>query len=501
MSKNYYLTTTLPYVNADPHIGFALEIVQADVLARYHRLLGDEVIFNTGTDEHGQKIFQKAAEEGMDPKAYCDQYAAKFHALKETLDLTYTNFIRTTDAHHVAAAQEFWRRCKAAGDIYKKAYVVKYCVGCELEKTDSELVDGRCSLHPNLELELRDEENYFFAWSKYGDKLLAHYAAHPEFVIPDGRFNEIKSFVEGGLQDFSISRLASKMSWGIPVPDDADHVMYVWFDALVNYVATLGWPEDEKNFAAFWPGVQVAGKDNLRQQSAMWQGMLLSAGLPLSKQIFIHGFITAEGQKMSKSLGNVVSPVDLVKAYGTDATRYYLLGGIPSHGDGDFSKAMFEETYASKLANGIGNLAARSVTMAHKYCAGTVPAKADDRFDTAGFWKRYAEALERYRFDDAVKAIEELITACNQAIDVEAPWKKAKAGEDVSPFLYQLLEALRHAGIALLPIIPASATRLLAMLGVNASDIRLPDAAAWGGLAPGATLGESVALFPRHEPG
>lgn len=204
---------------------------------------------------------------------------------------------------------------------------------------------------------------------------------------------------------------------------------------------------------------------------------------------------------MSKSMGNVVNPGDLVKEYGTDATRYYLLGGIPSYGDGDFSKALFEETYAAKLANGIGNLAARSVTMAHKYCAGAVPAKADDRFDTAGFWKRYTEALERYRFDDAVKAIEELITACNQAIDVEAPWKKAKAGEDVSPFLYQLLEALRHAGVALLPIIPASATRLLAMLGTDVNGIRIPDAGAWGGLVPGATLGESVALFPRHEPG
>lgn len=499
MSK-YYLTTTLPYVNADPHVGFALEIVQADALARWRRLLGDEVVFNTGTDEHGQKIWQKAQEEGMDPKAYCDAYAAKFDGLKAALDLTYTHFIRTTDAHHVEAAQEFWRRCKAAGDIYKKAYQVKYCVGCELEKTDSELEGGRCPIHPNREVESLDEENYFFAWSKYGGKLLAHYEAHPDFVVPEGRFNEIKAFVGRGLQDFSVSRLKAKMPWGIAVPDDPDHVMYVWFDALVNYVSTLGWPRPGSDFESFWPGTQVAGKDNLRQQSAMWQGMLLSAGLPMSRQVFIHGFVTAEGQKMSKSLGNVVNPYDLVAEYGTDAVRYYLLGAIPSHNDGDFSKVLFDDTYASKLANGIGNLAARTLTMAHKYCAGSVPAAASDRFATAAFWKRYGDAFAQFRFDEAVKAVEDLIAAMNREIDVEAPWKKAKAGEDVGPFLYQLLEALRHAAIALFPIIPSSAKRLLSLLGTDASAVQLPRDAAWGGLAAGGTLGASEALFPRREP-
>lgn len=496
---NYYLTTTIPYVNADPHIGFALEIIQADALARYHRLLGYDVVFNTGTDEHGQKIYDNAMAAGMDPKAYCDLYAAKFHGLKESLNLTYTHFIRTTDAHHVAAAQEFWRRCDAAGDIYKKLYKIKYCVGCELEKTDSELVDGKCPLHPKYQIELREEENYFFRWSKYQAAILKHYDANPDFVVPANRQLEVRNFVEGGLQDFSISRLKSKMPWGVPVPGDDEQVMYVWFDAFVNYISTLGWPEDEKTFTAFWPGIQVAGKDQVRMQAAMWQGMLLSAGLPLTKQIFYHGFITADGQKMSKSLGNVINPYNLVKEFGTDATRYYLLGGIPSYNDGDYSKTMFEEVYAAKLANGIGNLTARVATMVGKYCDGKAPAVSPDRFDTANFWLRYEAALAQYRFDDAVKAIEELITACNQAIDVEAPWKKAKAGEDVQPFLYQCLEALRHAGMMLLPVMPAAAERLLGTLSVDASKIRLPKDNAWGGLKPGSAIEAGVILFPRRD--
>ena len=496
---NYYITTTLPYVNSDPHIGHALELVQADFLARYHRLLGDTVAFNTGTDEHGMKIWNKAIEAGMDPKAYCDGYAARFDGLKSSLNLTYTHFIRTTDAHHVAAAQAFWKKCSDAGDIYKKAYRVKYCVGCELEKTDSELVEGKCPIHPNMTLELIEEENYFFRWSNYQKALLDHYAAHPDFVVPDHRLTEIRNFVEGGLQDFSISRLASKMPWGVPVPGDEDQVMYVWFDALVNYISTLGWPKTDGLFADFWPGVQVAGKDNLRQQSAMWQGMLLSAGIPLSKQIFIHGFITAEGQKMSKSLGNVVNPYDLVASHGTDATRYYLLGAIPSYQDGDYSAKVFGETYASKLANGVGNLAARVTMMATKFCDGTVPAVAEDRFGTEAFWVAYHDAVGRYRFDEAVRAIEDLATACNQAIDVEAPWKKVKEGIDVSPFLYQLLEAVRIVATALLPVTPESAAKILADLSVDAAAVRLPDDGAWGKLVPGATIVKGEPLFPRKD--
>ena len=304
---NRYLTTTLPYVNADPHIGFALEIVKADVLARLYALQGDEVFFNTGTDEHGQKLWQEAVKKGVAPQAYVDEYATKFKALKEKLDLyPDLHFVRTTDEHHEVAAQEFWRRCAANGDIYKKNYQIKYCVGCELEKPDSELVHERCPLHPNVDLQLIDEENYFFRFSKYQQSLLDLYASRPDFVVPDFRQKEVRMFVERGLQDFSISRLKEKMPWGIGVPNDPKHVMYVWFDALVNYISTLGWPEDTQTFEKFWGtqeapnALQFGGKDNLRQQSAMWQAMLMSAGLPNSKQILIQGFVTSGGQKMSK---------------------------------------------------------------------------------------------------------------------------------------------------------------------------------------------------------
>src|SRR3989344_1183243 len=312
MAKKFYITTTLPYVNADPHIGFALELIQADVIARAKRQQGFEVFFNMGADEHGVKILRKAGEAGLDPKTYCDIYAAKFNNLKEALNVTYDNFIRTTDEQHIKAAQEFWLRCQKNGDIYKKNYKIKYCVGCELGKTESELVDGKCPVHPNLEIELIEEENYFFKYSNYQKPLLDFYEKNPDFVVPTSRLNEIKEFTKRGLQDFSISRLKEKMPWGVDVPGDQKHVMYVWSDALVSYISALGWPGDKKKFKDFWPGMQVCGTDNLRQQSSMWQAMLMSAGLPHSTRIFIHGFILVDGQKMSKSLGNVISPFELV---------------------------------------------------------------------------------------------------------------------------------------------------------------------------------------------
>src|SRR3990167_864202 len=278
--NRFYITTTLPYVNSDPHVGFAMELIRADVIARFRRLMGEEVMFNTGTDEHGLKIYREAQKKSENPQKYCDEYASKFENLKKALNLSYTNFIRTTDPKHMKAAQEFWRRCGRNDDIYKKMYKTKYCVGCELEKTDSELVDGQCPIHPTMELEIIEEENYFFRFSKYQQKLIDLYENNPRFVVPDFRLNEIKQFVKNGLHDFSISRLKSKMPWGVDVPDDPDHVMYVWFDALVNYISILSWPDDEENFKKWWPVVQIAGKDNLRQQCAIWQAMLMSAGLP-----------------------------------------------------------------------------------------------------------------------------------------------------------------------------------------------------------------------------
>ncbi len=502
--KPFYITTTLPYINANPHIGFALEIVQADAIARYQRLLGKEVIFNTGTDEHGLKIYRKAKQEGIDIQTYIDIYAKKFDFLKKALNLSYTNFIRTSNEHHVHAAQEFWRRCDANGFIEKRIYQAKYCVGCELEKTDSELNYLKCSLHPNMEIELINEENYFFLFSKFSEKLLQYYAENLEFVIPNHRFNEIKAFVERGLTDFSISRLKEKMPWGIAVPDDSDHVMYVWFDALVNYISTLGWPEDEKQFETFWGtkdepnALQVAGKDNLRQQSAMWQAMLLAADLPMSKQVFVHGFIISEGQKMSKSLGNVVDPYVVIDKYGTDAVRFYLLGALPSYDDGDWSTQRFEEFYTAHLANGIGNLTSRILTMVEKYDDGVVGNKTNDTLRTTDFWDKYNEAFTKFDFETVIGLVNNFARSLDEIISEEKPWKKVKNGEDISGLLYQLTEGLRHVAIALLPIIPESAEKILSELGISLDGLETFDKERqWGRLKQGAKVEKGEALFPR----
>jgi len=451
MDRKYYITTTLPYVNAEPHIGFALEIIQADTLARFHKSIGDEVFFNFGTDEHGQKIYQKALEQEKDPQVYCDEYAAKFDALKKALNLSYNHFIRTTDFHHIKAVQEFWKLCDKSGDIYKKTYKTKYCVGCELEKTDSELVDGKCPLHPNQVPETIEEENYFFRFSKYQKALLDFYEKNPDFVVPSGKFNEIKSFVKEGLQDFSISRLKNKMPWGIPVPRDNLQVMYVWFDALINYISTLGWPEDQKNFKSFWPGFHVAGKDNLRQQTAIWQAMLASAGLPFSKQVFIHGFITVNGQKISKSLGNTINPIDVASKYGTDAIRYYLLAKINPYDDSDFTFEKFEETYNGELANGLGNLISRVAALCDK-------SGLDFKETKISKDKNIESALSEYKFDVAIKTIWEEISQTDQFINEKEPWKLT--GNKLEEVLIHLVDHVRVIASNLKPFLPGTADKI-----------------------------------------
>ncbi len=452
MAKNFYITTTLPYVNADPHIGFCMEIIRADTLARYHQLLGEKVIFNTGTDEHGAKIFQKASGEGKDPQKYCNEKVKKYLALKKLLNLTFTNFIRTTNKFHIQAAQEFWRRCFKNGDIYKTKYNLKYCIGCELEKTDSELINGQCPIHPNRKIEIISEENYFFRFSKYQKRLLNLYQKNPNFVVPKFRLEEIKNFVKAGLNDFSISRLKEKMPWGVPVPDDKNHVMYVWFDALINYISTLGWPKDEKKFKDFWPGIQVAGKDNLRQQSAMWQAMLMSAGLPSSKQIYIEGFINLGGQKISKSLGNIIDPFKLVKKYGTDAVRYYLLREIPSYTDGDFSLSRFHELYNADLANGVGNLVARVAKLCEK-------SEFSFKNKKTSFNKNVIKYLEAFRFDEALNEIWRSIRKTDKIIHNTKPWQQK--GESLKKSLRLLVFAIQEIAFNLKPFLPNTAEKII----------------------------------------
>src|SRR3990167_6695713 len=364
---NFYITTTIPYVNAEPHIGFALELVQSDAIARYQRLMGRQVFFSTGTDEYGQKIFEASQKEGKNVQDYVDYYAQKFLNLKEILNISNDNFIRTTSKENILAAQEFWRLCDEKGDIEKRIYQGLYCVGCEKFITEKDIINGKCPLHPSLDLETVEEENYFFKLSNYRQDLLK-YLKKEKSIIPEWRRQEAIDFVQNAMEDFSISRSVERFSWGIPIPGDDKQVMYVWFGAFINYISTLGWPEKREQFKKFWQEgetIQTAGKDMVKFQSVMWQGMLLSAGLPTTDTIVYHGFITGEGGiKMSKSIGNVINPVEIVKEYGTDALRYFLLREISPFEDSPFTMERFKDAYNANLANGLGNLVSRVMKMA-----------------------------------------------------------------------------------------------------------------------------------------
>lgn len=467
MKNTFYITTTLPYVNAEPHIGFALEIIEADVQARFQRQLGNKVYFNTGTDEHGLKIFRKAEELGIPTQKYCNNQAGIFFDLKRILNLSFDNFIRTTDDYHIIAARRFWKICEKNGDIYKKIYKVKYCVGCELEKTESDLVDGKCPIHPNLELEIIKEENYFFRFSRFQKSLLELYRKNPDFVVPNFRFNEIKSFVERGLEDFSVSRLKSKMPWGIEVPGDPEQVIYVWFDALINYVSAAGWPSSLKKFKSWWPVVQLAGKDNLRQQSAMWQAMLMSAKLPPSRQIFINGFINVEGQKMSKSLGNVISPYDMVEKFGTDGTRYLLLSFGNFGEDTDVSWKKFTEKYNADLANGLGNLVSRVIKLAQNSKLKITGSKK-----TAKFKEPMSKLIERMALGQSLDHIWRIIREDNKYIEDNKPWELTKNDEKkFKEVMKKLFSDLSVISQLLRPFLPETAEKIKKALETKKTEI------------------------------
>lgn len=467
---NRYLTTTLPYVNADPHIGFALELLHADALARHWRSQGDAVFFNTGTDEHGQKIFEAAERAGQGVKEYTDHFAAEFKKLKDALDISNDAFIRTTDPAHYEAAKEMWRRCDAAGDIYKKSYEGRYCVGCEAYKTEKDInEDGRCAIHPNRELETITEENYFFRFSKYQDALL-EYLSREGSIVPEWRRQEAVQFVSGGLEDFSISRQKEKLSWGIPVPGDDSQVMYVWFDALTNYISTLGWPADaDGTFKKFWEEgsvVQMAGKDQVRFQSLMWQAMLMSAGVKNTDQVFYHGFINSGGQKMSKSLGNVISPYDLVKKYGTEATRYLLLRHVHPFEDSDVTWERLDEWYTANLVNGLGNLVARVMKLAEEHLASPVALAPQDTLVELAF----AEKISRFSFQEAMDTVFEHVAKGDESMTSEEPYKKIKDPATADAALAALDRLVRHlAKVAahLAPFMPKTSEAMLAAVREN----------------------------------
>ncbi len=464
--NKFYITTTLPYVNSDPHLGFAKEIINADIIARYQRQLGDDVFFNTGTDEHGQKIYQKATELGLKAIDYATNYSNKFLELKKVLNLTFDNFIRTTDEHHIKAAQKFWQLCYNNGDIYKKNYQIKYCVGCEMEKTDSELDHGVCPLHPSQAIEIIDEENYFFKFSKYQQPLLDFYKKNPDFVKPRHRYNEIIKFVENGLNDFSVSRLKDKMSWGVPVPEDDTQVMYVWFDALTNYISCLGWPEDTKKFNEFWPGTQVCGKDNLRPQTAMWPAFLLSAGLPLPKEVLVFGFLTLNNQKISKSSGNTINPIELIQKYSSDIVRYYLTKEISTFEDGDFSYEKLEKLYTSDLVNGLGNLVSRVSNLIEKNEADVRLNKVTFKDGTplieksSEFTKEFLAVMNSYQLNEALEIIIKKIRATDEFLSKTAPWKM-EVGREQTQVLQTAGENILDIAVLIFPFIPEASLKII----------------------------------------
>lgn len=479
--KKFYITTAIDYVNGPPHIGHALEKIQADVLARYHRLQGDEAFFLTGTDEHGAKIARAAEAARKDPQRFTDEMATYFRQLKEPLNLSWNDFVRTSDQkRHWPGAQKLWMRLFDAGDLYKKKYEGLYCVGHEAFVTEKDLVDGKCRDHQK-EPELIAEENWFFRLSKYTKAIKEHMANGRLQIIPETRQNEILSFLEQGLEDVSFSRPAKDLSWGIPVPNDPEHTMYVWCDALTNYITALGYGEDEgrktrdkseSQFARFWPAdVHVIGKDILRFHAAIWPGMLLSAGLPLPRAIFVHGFITVEGQKMSKTIGNVIDPFELVKKYGTDPVRYYLLREIPSGEDGDFSESKFRERYNGDLANGLGNFSARIITLAEKLKAKRQNLKATIQNAKLNAEIRkaqtgYETAVKDFKLHEALEQVWQLIHAGDKYINEERPWESEKL-EVIGELLGMLLEIAR----LLEPFLPGTAQKIRDQIVVKDSNV------------------------------
>ncbi|MBD3329244.1 methionine--tRNA ligase [Candidatus Dojkabacteria bacterium] len=469
-TEKFYITTTLPYVNARPHVGHALEFIQADVISRYfkQKLGQDNVFFNLGMDEHGLKILQKAQSANTPVTKYVDEYAEKWKEFCDLFCIDYSNFYRTTSSEHHKLVKKFWKEVDANGYIYKKKYKGLYCVGCESFKTEKDLVDGKCPDHNKKPVDF-EEENYFFKLSAFTDDILKYLEKiNPEFVKPQNKHKSLINFVKDGLQDISISRLKENLPWGIEVPDDPSQVVYVWFDALTNYIFAVGYGTDQDKFQNHWPGIQLCGPDNLRFQGAIWQGMLAAIGLPFTKKLLVHGMVLAEdGKKMSKTIGNVVDPQDLADKYGVEAVRYYFAAGVPTFDDFGLSEARLQAIYNDHLADKFGNLLNRVIHLANskEIDINSDSATASDFIEKVDkFIEDYENLMNIYELNQAYEKIAELTAYGNQYITDEAPWDKSVSIDKASEILQNLGYLLRAAAKCYLPVIPESAEKALNLL-------------------------------------
>ncbi len=506
----FYLTTPIYYVNGVPHIGTAYTTIAADTIARFQRLKGADVHFLTGMDEHGQKVAQSATEHGMTPQEWCDSQVPQFTDLWHDLNITNDDFIRTTQPRHEVGVQKFLQTLYDNGYLYKDSYEGLYCTPCETFFAEEDLVDGKCP-DCGREVQKIKEDNWFFKLSSFGDKLLEHYEANPDFIRPEIRRNEVESFVRSGLRDLSISR--STFDWGVPLPFDPEHVTYVWVDALINYLTALGYgSDDESQFHRYWPAnFHFVGKDIIRFHCVIWPAMLMAAGLPLPKYVFAHGFLmAADGSKMSKSKGNALYPRDLMATFGVDAYRYYFMSDVTFGSDGNIGLERMLQVYNADLANSYGNLFSRVSNMTVKNFDGLVPA-VDERFATTenplkelakGIFERYAACLEQVDFGGAAKVVMELVHRANLYVEEMAPWNLAKSEEtlpELAFVLYNALEACRISALLLSPFMPTTSDELYSRLGLgHATEVTDgAKASEWGGLNAGNVVTKGDALFPR----
>ena len=507
MKDTFYITTPIYYPNDVPHIGHAYTTVATDLVARYHRMKGEETHFLTGTDEHGLKLQRAAEAKRQAPQAFMDEMEPRWREVWERLEISYTDYIRTTEARHRAAVQKLLTAVHENGrdDIYLGTYEGLYCVSCELYYSEDELVAGNCPIH-GRPVERMSEQNYFFRLSAYQDRLLEHYERHPDAVEPEFRKNEVLSLIKGGLQDFSISR--TSFDWGIPLPWDRKHICYVWFDALTNYITAAGYGSDDDRFGTMWPAdAHMIGKDIVRQHAVYWPAMLMAAGIEPPLKVVVHGYLLVGGEKMSKTRLTGIHPFQLTDHFGVDAYRYYFLREIRFGQDGNFSWESMLARYNAELANGLGNLASRVLAMIDSYFDGSVPEPSSvggGRLATAAvsLAKRFDTHMVAFELTDTVAALDEFVREANRFLVEAAPWNLAKEQDrrpELADALYEALESLRLIALFSSPIMPNAARRLWAQLGMQGSpeDQRLPDAAAWGLLEPGTSTARGKALFPR----